>query len=70
MTEAEYQDAICKELSLMVPSSEALRIAHARKQGAADGFQHGWHAALARLRAGDSLDELTALVPRPGPTLY
>jgi hypothetical protein len=38
-------------------------IPHARKQENANGFQRGWHAALARLREGDSLDVLTALVP-------
>lgn len=54
-----------RESVIVVPNTEALRIAHARKQGAADGFQQGWHAALARIRAGDALDELIALVPRP-----
>jgi len=44
---------------------ESLRVQHARKQGGADGFQTGWHAALTRIRAGDSIDELTELVPAP-----
>lgn len=42
-----------------------LQIQHARKQGDADGFQKGWHAALTRIREGDSTDELIALVPAP-----
>lgn len=42
--------------------SESLRVMHARRQGAADGFQEGWHAALTRIRQGDSLADLD-LVP-------
>lgn len=48
------------------PENCEIRVQHARKQGAADGFQEGWHAVLTRIREGDSLTELTALVP---PTL-
>lgn len=40
-----------------------LRVEHARKQGAADGFQQGWHGALTRVKEGDALEELLALVP-------
>jgi hypothetical protein len=42
-----------------------LRVEHARKQGAADGFQAGWHAALRRVADGDDIAELTSLVPSP-----
>lgn len=41
-----------------------LRLAHARKQGAADGFQQGWHAALQRMREGDKIHDLAELVPK------
>lgn len=41
-----------------------LRLAHARKQGAADGFQQGWHAALQRIREGDKIHDLAELVPK------
>lgn len=41
-----------------------LRVEHARKQGAADGFQDGWHAALTRVGEGDSVFDLVALVPK------
>lgn len=44
---------------------ESTFVAHARKQGAADGFQQGWHAALQRIREGDKADELAAAVPLP-----
>ena len=40
-----------------------IALPHARKQGAADGFQRGWHAALARVSQGDDATELSALVP-------
>ena len=40
-----------------------LQIQHARKQGDADGFQKGWHAALKRVSDGDSVVELQQLVP-------
>lgn len=43
--------------------SESLRVMHARTQGAANGFQQGWHAALKRVRDGDAADDLAALVP-------
>ena len=36
---------------------------HARKQAEADGFQDGWRAALARVKAGDSPDDLSASIP-------
>lgn len=38
---------------------------HARKQGAADGFQEGWHAALQRTSQGDDVNALRDLVPTP-----
>lgn len=41
----------------------ALRIEHARKQGAADGFQAGWHGALKRIAEGDDPKELADIVP-------
>ncbi len=44
-------------------SEETLRVMHAKKQGAADGFQAGWHAALARIKMGDGANELGALCP-------
>lgn len=40
-----------------------LRVEHARTQGAANGFQQGWHGALARIRDGSDIDELSSLVP-------
>jgi len=49
--------------------SESLRVAHARMQGSADGFQRGWHAALLRVRDGDNISELDNLVPLPAPPL-
>lgn len=42
-----------------------LRVEHARMQGSADGFQIGWHAALARIKDGDSIADLARLVPEP-----
>jgi hypothetical protein len=47
-----------------VPLSEQ----HAKKQGAADGFQQGWHAALDRVVRGDRIADLRALIPH-GPAL-
>jgi len=44
-------------------ADESFRVAHARKQGAADGFQNGWHAALTRISEGDSVETLRELVP-------
>ena len=45
---------------------ESLEVAHARKQGAADGFQQGWHAALQRVHEGDiHVNDLVKLVPVP-----
>lgn len=38
-------------------------IDHARRQGAADGFQDGWHAALTRVQSGDRIRDLKELVP-------
>lgn len=38
---------------------------HARKQENANGFQKGWHAALARMQGGESFEVLSALVPEP-----
>ena len=43
----------------------AIVLPHARAQANADGFQEGWHGALARVRDGDTDPELTALVPNP-----
>jgi len=57
--------AIIRGLEQSLVQCEAVRLPHARQQGAADGFQQGWHGALARVRAGDSLDELATLVPMP-----
>ena len=51
------------------PLDWQLRIDHARKQGAADGFQTGWHAALKRIIEGDSAQELGELVPSPSEAL-
>jgi hypothetical protein len=42
---------------------ESLAVDHARKQGAADGFQQGWHAALTRINHGDNIEDLRRLVP-------
>ncbi len=42
---------------------ESITVTHARKQGAADGFQTGWHAALTR--SDEATKELRALVPAP-----
>lgn len=39
-------------------------IPHARKQEHANGFQCGWHAALLRIREGDTVDALAELVPK------
>ena len=58
---ADYVDGI--ESRRVTADSVELRLAHARKQANADGFQHGWHAVLARLHEGDSVDDLSALVP-------
>jgi hypothetical protein len=64
----------CRETALVAeaalreaepPQDESLAVAHARKQGAADGFQDGWHAALQRMREGDKLHDLGELVPCP-----
>lgn len=44
-------------------SHQNLRVAHARKQGAVDGFQQGWHAALKRIQQGDSAHDLRELLP-------
>lgn len=42
---------------------ESLRIMHARKQEAANGFQAGWAAALKRVSEGDKPTWLAELVP-------
>ena len=44
--------------------TESIFVSHARKQGAADGFQQGWHAALHRVREGDKIHDLAELVPQ------
>lgn len=44
-------------------SADTLAVIHARKQGAADGFQEGWHGALERVCEGDSAAALAELVP-------
>lgn len=51
------------KLGLQLDASEQ-RIAHARKQGEANGFQQGWHAALQRMRDGDKIHDLLELVPK------
>jgi hypothetical protein len=43
------------------PEDESIFVTHARRQGAADGFQRGWHAAFARM--AEASDELKLLVP-------
>lgn len=54
------------EASRLSPQAEEpLRVAHARKQGAADGFQDGWHAALTRISDGDGVNSLRELIPSP-----
>lgn len=44
---------------------ETLRKEHARRQAEADGFQHGWAAALERVKGGEDVDALASLVPTP-----
>lgn len=50
------------------PQEISRRVMHARKQGAADGFQQGWRAALSRIKQGDVVADLLALIPH-GPRL-
>lgn len=47
------------------PAKESLAVMHARKQGAADGFQRGWHGALTVIADGGHVDYLRDLVPNP-----
>ena len=63
--EGAHTDGSASWMAPQPALDESLRVMHARKQGAADGFQQGWHAVLKRLREGDPLDELSELVPRP-----
>lgn len=61
--EADRVLAVLRASSAPPPEDESLRVQHARKQGAADGFQQGWHAALRRVREGDAVTLLEELVP-------
>lgn len=56
-------DARLREAQQALSQSETIRIMHARKQGAADGFQDGWRAALKRVSEGGAVADLLDLVP-------
>lgn len=53
------------EMKARIDFLEGVALPHARKQANAEGFQKGWHAALARIRHGDSAEELAAICPQP-----
>jgi len=60
-------DAVAEQrrLQARIDWLEGTAMPHARLQSHADGFQTGWHAALTRVQAGDSVEDLRAVVPQP-----
>ena len=51
-----------RTLQLRIDFLEGTALPHARKQEHADGFRVGWHAALTRIREGDDVEDLSALI--------
>lgn len=66
-TALENQMATANERQLRqrIAWLEGTAMPHARRQENANGFQKGWHAALSRVSEGDSVSDLSAVVPQP-----
>ncbi len=63
--EPRRDDEERRRLQRRIDWLEGTALPHARRQENANGFQKGWHAALARMSSGESFEVLSRLVPEP-----